>query len=530
VQQAHAAKVLEMEMAFATECSEKDQKIISLDEQVKYTDQLVGQMRLEISARKAEQDTKDKEYAQMKKRADKLEREQDDREHAVKVMRRKTAQLEEERREMHAVMQTLRGNVRVVCRVRPLLGKEVEIAAAEGIPEAGPLKFPARKPWEGNRDPIVLAPLDATSKRDQKNFLFDRVFQIGTSQEQVFGEISKLVQSAIDGFNVCIFAYGQTGSGKTYTMSGSREGDHMGVIPRTVDTIFTCLEELRIMGWQVKVQACMLEIYNEQIRDLLRHGAHDPSLKYDIRHSADGQTSISELTVDEISKSEDIYPLLKRADKNRATGKTNMNEHSSRSHLVFQLQLSGHNPSTGSTRRGMLNLIDLAGSERLDKTGATGERLKEAQAINKSLSCLGDVFASISNKSSHIPYRNSKLTYLLQYCLAPPSKTLMFVNVSPVVSSTSETLCSLRFAAKVNNCDMSVGGGKTKAKKKPPSKAEGEKNAQGKKGDAACDDDAKDKETEKKPSQSSKAGQKKLTKGGGKGLKKGGGKKSAQAS
>ena len=144
----------------------------------------------------------------------------------------------------------------------------------------------------------------------------------------------------------------------------------------------------------------------------------------------------------------------------------------------------------------MLNLIDLAGSERLNTTGATGDRLKEAQAINKSLSCLGcvhtvrdacnivvtttvsqrrDVFTSISANSKHVPYRNSKLTYLLQYCLAPPSKTLMFVNISPVMASASETLCSLRFAAKVNNCDMSLDNKKTKPKPRRLVKGAGER-------------------------------------------------------
>ena len=115
-----------------------------------------------------------------------------------------------------------------------------------------------------------------------------------------------------------------------------------------------------------------------------------------------------------------------------------MNDRSSRSHSVFQLQLRGKSESLGSTRRGTLSLIDLAGSERLQTTGATGDRLKEAQNINKSLSALGDVFAAIGGKQRHVPYRNSKLTYLLQFCLAPPSKTLMFVNVSPVLESSSE--------------------------------------------------------------------------------------------
>ena len=128
-----------------------------------------------------------------------------------------------------------------------------------------------------------------------------------------------------------------------------------------------------------------------------------------------------------------------------------MNDHSSRSHMVFTLNLTGVDAS-GAPRRGVLNLVDLAGSERLSRTGATGDRLKEAQSINKSLSALGDVIAARAEKAAHVPYRNSKLTYLLQNALGGDAKTLMFANVSPVAESAQETLCSLRFAAKVNAC------------------------------------------------------------------------------
>ena len=157
----------------------------------------------------------------------------------------------------------------------------------------------------------------------------------------------------------------------------------------------------------------------------------------------------------------DVYAqaeaLLEQAAGARSVEATNANARSSRSHCVFTLHLHGHNTETGVDTHGIINLIDLAGSERLSKSGATGGRLKETQAINKSLSCLGDVIYSLANREAHVPYRNSKLTYLLQPCLGGDGKTLMFVNVAPTQESAQETLCSLRFAAKVNACEKKAG-------------------------------------------------------------------------
>jgi len=146
--------------------------------------------------------------------------------------------------------------------------------------------------------------------------------------------------------------------------------------------------------------------------------------------------------------------LLQRAKKHRVVAETSSNEQSSRSHSLFTLKIFGENKVTEKKTFGVLNLIDLAGSERLKKSKAIGERLKEAQAINKSLACLGDVILALATKAKFVPFRNSTLTYLLQTCFGGDSKTLMFVNLSPLEEHLHESLCSLRFASKVNACQI----------------------------------------------------------------------------
>lgn len=286
-------------------------------------------------------------------------------------------------------------------------------------------------------------------------FAYDRVFSSSAGQEEVFEEISHLVQSSLDGYNTCIFAYGQTGSGKTYTMEGSSEDSRdpaRGMIPRTVEKIFDSMIALQEQGWSYEMECSYVEIYNEVVRDLL--AKQKGEVKHDIHHDKFGNTQVSNLTIVKVETAAQIYRLLSTAQQNRAVGATLSNDRSSRSHSVFSLRLIGRNSITSDSSQGILNLVDLAGSERLDKSGATGDRLKETQSINKSLSCLGDVIFALANKADHIPYRNSKLTYLLQNSLGGNSKTLMFVNISPQAEDFSETISSLRFATKVNSCDI----------------------------------------------------------------------------
>jgi len=346
-----------------------------------------------------------------------------------------------ERRRMHNLIQELRGNVRVFARVRPFLpGDHVE-------EDAEPCIVP-------KSETSLKIMMDSAGTQEHK-FSFDRVFPPSAGQEQVFEEVSEFVQSALDGYNVCLFSYGQTGSGKTHTMQGSGVGQMRGIIPRAIEQVGEYKLQLERDGWQYSMQVSFLEIYNETIRDLLREHEIDEN-KHEVKVTAEGRRYVSDITMTtlEPTDNEAVEAVMRQAAKYRSVGHTDMNAVSSRSHSVFTLHLSALNPGNRQSLRGTLNLVDLAGSERLDRSKATGDRAKEAMAINKSLSSLTDVFVSIGKKASHIPFRNSKLTYLLQPSLSGDGKTLMLANLSPTEMSSQESLCSLRFASQVNKCEL----------------------------------------------------------------------------
>jgi kinesin family protein C1 len=342
------------------------------------------------------------------------------------------------RRQMFNQIQELRGNVRVFCRVRPT-GNDAATPCVETMPDTTSVS-------------LQLGPKKSSA------FSFDRAFGPESTQDEVFGEVSGLVQSALDGYKVCLFSYGQTGSGKTHTMLGGSDEASRGIIPRAVEKVVEASKLNEIKGWSYKMTASYVEIYNETIRDLLAPGAgHSEAHK--IIHE-NGSTTITGVTTEVVTSVEQANALVKKAASARKVEATQMNAHSSRSHTIFILHVSGEHAASGSTLSGALNLVDLAGSERVARSGASGDRLKEACAINKSLSSLGDVFAALGSKAKHVPYRNSKLTYLLAPCLGGDGKTLMFVNVSPDDDSSEETSCSLKFAAQVNAVELGKGGAK----------------------------------------------------------------------
>jgi len=256
-----------------------------------------------------------------------------------------------------------------------------------------------------------------------------------------------LVTSVLDGYNGCIFAYGQTGSGKTHTMMGTSEapGVNIQALQRLFEATGTCKEAT------FKLKVSLLEVYNETVRDLLSDTEKSNNLE--IRTGPQGQ-HCPDATLQAVDNIQDVFSIIEMGNKNRATASTNCNEHSSRSHCILSVSIQGTILKTQATVMSTLHLVDLAGSERLSRSGAEGQRAKEAQNINKSLSALGDVVMSLFNKAGHVPFRNSKLTFLLQDALGGNSKTLMMVQVSPEASDLGESLCTLKFAQRVRGVQV----------------------------------------------------------------------------
>lgn len=360
---------------------------------------------------------------------------------AIDDLRRRLHESEQRRKKLHSQLQDLRGNVRVLVRCRPFLRGDGD----------GPENRVASIACNKDGASVTLT----SAGRGGQTFAFDQVFGQESTQEAVFRDVSELVQSAVDGFRVCIFSYGQTGSGKTWTMSGERAGTQRGIIPRAVEQILQQAVSMREAGWEMGVTASVVELYNEDLRDLLAAKGAEGGDRLKVSN-LQGRVTVAGLTTVDIdcapaSGLAQMEGLLETARKARITISTGMNEQSSRSHMLVMLELTARHRDGTTVTRGGLRLVDLAGSERLDRTGTLHDaaRLKETVNINKSLSCLADVFVALGHKQQHVPYRNSKLTMLLQDCMSGDGKSMMIVNVSPTPASAQETLCSLRFANQV---------------------------------------------------------------------------------
>ncbi|KAK9915787.1 hypothetical protein WJX75_004111 [Coccomyxa subellipsoidea] len=329
-------------------------------------------------------------------------------------------------------------NLKVIVRVRPINDRERGLGGHKCIQQSS------------SQSLKVLT-------SDAQYFTFDAIAGEATDQEGVFEVAGRpIVENCLAGYNSCIFAYGQTGSGKTYTMSGpsGAEGLHerQGLIPRVFDHLFSRIAKMQTR--QVSCKCSFLEIYNENITDLL-----SPSEAHlQIREDAARGTYVENLCEEEVSSVDDVARLLARGQAARRVGETNMNRESSRSHSVFTCTLqSSTTDESGITNilRSRLNLVDLAGSERQKSSGAAGERLREASSINKSLSSLGLVIMSLVDvqrgAQRHVPYRDSRLTYLLQDSLGGNSKTIMVANISPASANLAETISTLRFAQRAKS-------------------------------------------------------------------------------
>ncbi|WOL12009.1 kinesin-like protein KIFC3 [Canna indica] len=341
----------------------------------------------------------------------------------------------EERKRLYNELIEMKGNIRVFCRCRPLSSEEIARGCSSVV----------------DFDPAQDTELRITSSdSSKKQFKFDHVFGPKDDQNAVSMETLPIVKSVLDGYNVCIFAYGQTGAGKTFTMEGTPE--NRGVNYRSLEELFRVSEKRNsIMRYEFHVS--MLEVYNEKIRDLLADSSDHLSKRLEIKQVADGTQDVPGLVEAQVGSINEVWDILKNGGRNRSVGSTNANELSSRSHCLVRVSIKSESFVDGQKWRSKLWLVDLAGSERVGKIEVEGERLKESQFINKSLSALGDVISALASKNPHIPYRNSKLTHLLQSSLGGDCKTLMFAQISPSSADLGETLCSLNFASRVRGIE-----------------------------------------------------------------------------
>ncbi|XP_072533765.1 kinesin-like protein KIF3C [Salminus brasiliensis] len=333
--------------------------------------------------------------------------------------------------------------VKVVVRCRPLNRRE-EACGTESI-----VSVDVKLGQVALRNPGRALPDEPL-----KTFTFDAAYDGSSRQTDLYDEtVRPLIDSVLQGFNGTVFAYGQTGTGKTYTMQGQwMDAERRGIIPNSFEHIFTHIS--RSQNQQYLVRASYLEIYQEEIRDLLAE-SKDQGRKLELKESPESGVYVRDLSTFVTKNVKEIEHVMNAGNRARSVGFTNMNEHSSRSHAIFTITVECGQPGPDGRshiRVGKLNLVDLAGSERQAKTGVKGERLKEAAKINLSLSALGNVISAlVDGRSSHVPYRDSKLTRLLRDSLGGNAKTIMVATLGPASCCYEETLTTLRYASRAKN-------------------------------------------------------------------------------
>lgn len=330
-------------------------------------------------------------------------------------------------------------NVKVVVRCRPMNEKETSTGCQLVV-----------NVDEARGSITVTSPSDRSEP--PKVFTFDTVFGPNCKQVDIYNIVARpIVESVLESYNGTIFAYGQTGTGKTFTMEGIRSVPELcGIIPNSFAHIFGAIAKSEgDVNFMVSVS--YLEIYQEEVRNLLNLD----QTAMEVKERPDIGVYVKDLKMCVVQNADSMNNVMTCGNKNRAVGATNMNATSSRSHAIFTVQIDCNDKGPDGKdrwRTGKLHLVDLAGSERQAKTGATGQRLKEATKINLSLSTLGNVISAlVDGKSSHIPYRNSKLTRLLQDSLGGNSKTVMVANVGPADYNYDESISTLRYANRAKN-------------------------------------------------------------------------------
>lgn len=333
-------------------------------------------------------------------------------------------------------------NIKVFVRCRPLKANE-----KKNVIEV----FPERKEVRINESK------NSNERYNSKTFTFDHAFNVDTTQLDVYrAVVEPLIEQVVMGYNCTVFAYGQTGTGKTYTMEGERSEDDnacsweedpmAGIIPRALHQLF---ETLQTENAEHTVRVSFLELYNEDIYDLLSPLDDTTKLKIFEDVTRKGSVIVGGLEEITVHSKAEIYEILKKGSAKRQTAATLLNAHSSRSHTIFSVTVHiKDNAIDGEelVKIGKLNLVDLAGSENIGRSGAIEKRAREAGNINQSLLTLGRVITSLVDRTPHIPYRESKLTRLLQESLGGRTKTSIIATISPNIADADDTLSTLEYA------------------------------------------------------------------------------------
>ncbi|XP_075996605.1 kinesin-like protein KIF11 isoform X2 [Genypterus blacodes] len=340
-------------------------------------------------------------------------------------------------------------NIQVVVRCRPF--NTMERKSSHNVIDCEP-----------NRKEVAVRTGGTSDKAARKTYTFDMVFAPAAKQIDVYRSVvCPILDEVIMGYNCTVFAYGQTGTGKTFTMEGERSPDGQftweedplaGIIPRTLHQIF---EKLSENGTEFSVKVSLLEIYNEELFDLLSTG-EDVSERLQLFDDPRNKRGVVVKGLEEVTvhNKDEVYQILERGSAKRRTASTLMNAYSSRSHSVFSVTIHMKEITLDGeelVKIGKLNLVDLAGSENIGRSGAVDKRAREAGNINQSLLTLGRVITALVEKRPHVPYRESKLTRILQDSLGGRTKTSIIATVSPSSSNLEETLSTLEYASRAKN-------------------------------------------------------------------------------